>query len=176
MTVLNEKTDSTKKIIHILVTSLCNRNCRYCCNKGYDLTDIPYVTDDELKDAETLCLTGGEPFAFSNPCSIAKHYKIKYPNIKNIYVYTNAVELAEYILNGGDINFIDGVNISIKCKKDKEMFDKIIKKDVRINNLSSNLLYVFENLYSDCVENFKVVHRNWQKDFQPSPDSIFRKA
>ena len=43
---LNDRTDKTKGIIHLMVTSLCDRNCPYCCNKQYDLNDIPYVTDE----------------------------------------------------------------------------------------------------------------------------------
>ncbi len=62
MAELNPKTDATKKVIHLMVTPLCNRNCRYCCNKQYDINDISYVTDEELREAEVLCLTGGEPF------------------------------------------------------------------------------------------------------------------
>lgn len=66
----NEK----KKVIHLMVTSLCNRDCKYCCNKQYSLDKIPYATSEELKNAETLLLTGGEPFAFTNPNEIAKHF------------------------------------------------------------------------------------------------------
>jgi MoaA/NifB/PqqE/SkfB family radical SAM enzyme len=80
-----------KKIIHIMVTSLCKRNCEYCCNKQYDLNDIPYVTDEELRNAHTLLLTGGELFAFANPPEIAQYYKSRYPNIKAVYVYSNAL-------------------------------------------------------------------------------------
>ena len=54
-----------------MVTSLCNRDCKYCCNKQYDLNDIPYVTDEELREAETLCITGGEPFAFTKPGDVS---------------------------------------------------------------------------------------------------------
>ena len=55
---LNEYNEKTKGIIHLLVTSLCNRICEFCCNKQYDLNSIPYVTDEELKNCHTLCLTG----------------------------------------------------------------------------------------------------------------------
>lgn len=41
---LNDKNENTKKIIHIMVTTLCNRNCKFCCNKMYNLNDIPYVS------------------------------------------------------------------------------------------------------------------------------------
>jgi len=173
-TKLNEKTEITKKIIHIMVTSLCSRSCKHCCNKQYDLNDIPYVTDEELKEAETLCLTGGEPFAFTNPCEIATYYKHKYKNIKNIYVYTNAVELAKY-LQYNTIRDIDGISISIKTKADALVFDGI-KDRKDICQLASNRLYVFDNLYTEKTQGFNVIHREWMEDFQPANDSIFRRV
>ena len=175
MTHLNEKNEVTKKIIHIMVTSLCNRNCKHCCNKKYDLNDIPYVTDEELKEAETLCLTGGEPFDFTNPCEIARYYKRKYKNIKNIYVYTNAVELANYLMHNR-ISDIDGVSISIKTKADANAFENVIKHTGDICKLPSNRLYVFDNLYTEEIQGFTVVHREWVADFQPANDSIFRRV
>lgn len=175
MTVLNESTEQTKDIIHIMVTNFCNRNCKYCCNKMYDLNTIPYVTDEELKNCKIVCITGGEPFQFSNPCEIANHLKRKYPNIEKVYVYTNAVELATYILEGKKIYSIDGVNVSIKVPYDAIMFEKVIAKNVDICTLESNLLYIFDNLYNNMPKGFKTYHREWQEDFQPSNDSIFRK-
>ena len=82
MTILNERNANTQKIVHIMVTTFCNRNCKFCCNKQYDLNDIPYATEEELRSAEIVCLTGGEPFQFSNPCEIANQLKRKYPNIQ----------------------------------------------------------------------------------------------
>ena len=54
MAKLNEKNENTEKVIHIMVTSLCNRKCPDCCNNQYDLNDIPYVTDEELKRADKM--------------------------------------------------------------------------------------------------------------------------
>lgn len=172
---LNKKTDKTKRIIHLLVTNLCQRDCKYCCNKQYDMNEIEYVTDEELKDAEILCLTGGEPFLFANPCEIAKYYKIRYPNIKRVYVYTNSMELAYYIQNGNKIKYIDGVNVSIKSYKDAYMFDEVIANNEDILSLQSNLLYVFDNLYQNTPKGFTVIDRKWQENFMPANDSIFRR-
>ena len=174
--ILNAKTELTEKIIHIMVTTLCNRNCRYCCNKQYDLNDIQQVTEEELKNAHTICITGGEPFLYIEPNQIAKYYKTHYPNIKNIYVYTNALELADYLTqHTNTLEYIDGVNVSIKNVKDKNKFD-IIVQDNRIKSMKSNLVYVFNDLFPKITDNFTVFSRKWQKDFIPAPDSIFRRA
>lgn len=174
MASLNDKNGYTEKVIHIMVTSLCNRDCKYCCNKQYSLDDIPYVTNEELLNAETVCITGGEPFLFCNPCEIAKFIKNKYHNIRNVYVYTNALELADWLTNN-TIHHLDGVNVSIKTKADALRFNEIIS-NTSINSLRSNLVYVFDDLIDDTnIGNFAYIKRNWQKDFKAANDSIFRK-
>lgn len=174
---LNKKTEVTEKIIHIMVTSLCNRDCKFCCNKQYDLNQIEQVTDEELRRAEILFLTGGEPFLFAEPNAIAKFYKLRYPNIKAIYVYTNAVEFAQYLVRhkGDALKYIDGVNVSIKNEADKKAFAKIAL-DARVRMKNGNRLYVFEHLVPDFLGNFKLIDRVWQEDFVPAEDSIFRRV
>jgi len=166
-----------EKTIHIMVTSLCKRNCRYCCNKQYNLNDIPYVTDDELRNAHTILLTGGEPFAFTDPCEIAAYYKSRYPNIRNVYVYGNATEIVEYLYRhiGATFADIDGITVSIKNDLDKRVFGNILN-DKRIKNLRSNWLFVFNKLMPTETGDFKVIAREWQESFIPDNNSIFRKA
>lgn len=172
---LNEKNEYTEKVIHLMVTSLCKRDCPYCCNKQYDLNSIPYVTDEELSRCHTLCITGGEPFAFANPSEIAKYYKEKYKNIKNVYVYTNAYELYNYMnIHNGSIYSIDGLNISIKDKRDLVVFDHMLYTITASSKLS-NRLYVFNDLMPKNTEGVNIIKREWQKEFVPADDSIFRK-
>ncbi len=180
-TKLNEKTARTEKIIHIMVTSLCNRNCKYCCNKQYDLNTIPYVTDEELRNADTICITGGEPFLFTNPSEIAAYYKLRFKNIKNVYVYTNAFELANYLLSypEEDMSYIDGVSVSIKHERDIPAFNDLVS-DERIKEMTSNRLYLFDigkTVYlSSNFKSFVVILREWQEDFKPANNSIFRRV
>lgn len=180
--ILNKKNENTKKIIHIMVTTLCNRDCKFCCNKMYNLNDIPYVTHKELCEAETICITGGEPFLFSNPNMIAKYYKDKYDNIKRIYAYTNAKELWDY-LNVPINDYymlcnLDGVSISIKTKEDLNAFNKLcyVSTLYGMSNRVYNFLDIEPYIFDEYKDNFQIIHRTWQEDFIPANDSIFRKA
>lgn len=76
-----------KPVMHLMITDQCNRNCKYCCNKQYDVKSIPFATREEFESVDTVCLTGGEPFKYEEPCWIAGGLKSNYPNIKNIYMY-----------------------------------------------------------------------------------------
>lgn len=175
---LNEKSSKTEKVIHLLVTSLCKRDCKYCCNKQYDLNDVPYVTKEELRNCNTLCITGGEPFAFTNPDDIAFYYRQKYSNIKKVYVYTNAVELVWYLAHHYNYDVlwsIDGINVSIKTEADRKAFKSLVNHPA-LNRLTDNRLYVFDNLFPEEVGDFEVVERVWQPEFVPADDSIFRKV
>lgn len=176
--VLNAKNETTKRIVHILVTTLCARHCKYCCNRLCDKNKIDYVTNEELSECETVCITGGEPFLFSNPNAIAKYYKANFKNIKRVYVYTNADELEDYLINNGKLDYIDGLCVSIKTPEDVVAFDLTISSDDDVLALKSNICYYFENLKPGTKGNFYVGAREWQtlEEYKPNPDSIFRKA
>ena len=102
-----------------------------------------------------------------------------FPNIKKVIVYTNAIELRDYLDNGNKIDFIDGVTVSIKGKADFDAFTNI-RLNENINKLSSNRLYVFnEELVPKEFGNFYYMPREWKSvekdEWRPSPDSIFRR-
>lgn len=175
MAKLNEKTENTKRIIHLMITDKCNRKCPDCCNNQYDLSKIEIVTTEELLDAEIIFLTGGEPFAFGNPCEFAKYLKYRYPNIKKVMAYTNALELADF-LNIEDLYSLDGVTVSIKNKADKEAFENTISNNKSVIKLESNWLYTFPGFEdTKCPNTFNKKMRYWQKVFVPATDSIFRR-
>lgn len=174
---LNEYTPETARNIHLLTTSLCDRNCPYCCNKQYDLSMIPQVSDEELRRAENIFLTGGEPFAFSRPNEIADCLKCKYKNIKKVIVYTNAYELWLYLASQQSLSRIDGVTVSLKEWRDKDYFESMAFLLEAYPNCKNNWLYYFEDYLIDELDTsgFKVFAREWQPDFVPAPDSIFRR-
>lgn len=160
---------------HIMVTSLCDRDCKYCCNKQYDLNSIPYITEDELSRMKHIYLTGGEPFTYSNPNAIARKLKLRYQNIERVIVYSNAYELSEYLAHGGMTHFIDGVTISIKSEIDRSSFDNCTAYR-RLMILPKNRLYVFPGFEDvECPDSIEKIQRVWQEEFVPAPNCIFRK-
>ena len=97
--------------------------------------------------------------------------------IKNIYVYTNAYELALYLERKGRLFAIDGVTISIKKSYDYEVFEEILQYNPEVLKLKSNWLYTFPG-FNDIKypkEHFTKRDREWQEDFVPDPNSIFRR-
>jgi MoaA/NifB/PqqE/SkfB family radical SAM enzyme len=176
---LNDRNEKTKGVIHLMVTSLCNRHCKYCCNRFYSLDDVPQVTDEELKEAHTVCITGGEPVVYSNPVAIAEWLKEHYSNIKRVILYANAEELYEYFEDGHSIrDEIDGLSVSVKTIDDKFAFEDIVEKYwYKLPTSKNNRCYVFnKKLMPDIVRGyFTVTEREWQKEFVPADDSIFRR-
>lgn len=166
------------KALHLMVTSLCGRNCKFCCNKQYDLNDIPYVTDKELDEVERVYLTGGEPFMFTIPNEIARKLKIDHPNIKRVVVYTNAFELESELLVRGihTLSKIDGLSISIKNDIDRMSFKYYLSKHPAVLSLPYNRLYVFPGVEDiECPPQFEKINREWQEHFVPAENSIFRR-
>ena len=162
--------------LHLVVTSLCDRRCKYCCNNQYDVRNIPYVTDDDFEQCNMLCITGGEPFVYSNPCNLAKRYRKQFPNLKSVLVYTNAKELNDYLNGGGTIHDIDGLNISCKTKSDVKIFENSLSHHPQVIKLNMNRVYDFTGLLNDCPDGFGLIDREWQKVFQPAENCIFRRG
>lgn len=178
------ETDDNKKIIHLYVISRCTNSCPLCCNNEYDIEKIPVVTVDELKNAETVCLTGGEPFLYEGICDFAQSIKKQYPNITNIYVYTSGLSLGRWF-TWRDLHHIDGINISPKGKHDMDALCRIFKYNYltdQIYKLKSSRFYQFPDIKDEWVEalnidknsTLKIIKREWQEHFEPV-SGIFRR-
>ena len=175
--------------IHLMITPLCDRTCKYCCNNSYTLNDIPIITDEELRICKNLFLTGGEPLMFCNVPSIARYYKKHYPNIEKIYCYTNALPLHNFLHNVENlkhIDIIDGWNISIKNHNDLVAFFQIVYSHRQLIDNKNSRLYIMYDYKGDycndsfekclvTIKNLNIINRKWQENFKPANDSIFRK-
>ena len=162
------------KTLHLTVTNLCDRACPHCCNKQYDIPNLQYVSDEDFRECDLLCLTGGEPFVYANPCNLARYYKNKYPHLRAVIVYTNAYELQQYILGGGIIHDIDGVSVSIKDSRDEAAFE-FLRKYPFVAKLPMNRVYSFLHTPIDD-KNYEYIDRVRQENFVPAENCLFRRG
>lgn len=182
---IGTKKQKTEKSMHLMVTKKCNRKCPYCCNNSYKIKDIPIASAEEFSRAENIFLTGGEPFIYSEstfaPDFITKGLKANFSNLKKVYVYTNMAEFFDAAEKDvWKLENIDGINFSIKNKKDYEIYVKnqaYLEKKLQEFNTTENRIYCFPGFedikYSEKL--FTKFNRVWQTDFQAVADSFFRR-
>ena len=141
-----------RNIIHLYVINECGKKCPMCCNNLYDIDAIPVVTVAELKSANTVCLTGGDPFLYSELYKFIDRLRGQYPNIKNLYAYASGHALYNYLnLNWFEIGKLDGVSIAPKDVSDW----------VSLKNIDLSM--------------FTILGRKWDKEFHTPENEIFRR-
>lgn len=174
------------KIIHLYVIDKCDHDCPLCCNKQYDMEKVPVVTVEELKEAETICITGGEPFLYDRLMFFVRDLKEQYPNIQNVYVYTSGAAFEEWT-HFRNIKYFDGINFGPKSSRDILAMKEMIRRDSLgiynfLGRLKSNRIYVFDTLPQDeqdyffslNLPNTEIIPRSWQEEFEPN-GGIFRR-
>ncbi|UKK52119.1 hypothetical protein L6472_05945 [Prevotella sp. E13-17] len=180
----------SEQIYHILITEKCNYQCPLCCNNFYDIGNLPTVTTDMLREAHTVCITGGEPLihGIGAITGLCQGLREQYPNIQKLYLYTSGLQLCNF--SGSEIGylyrFIDGINVSPKSRNGYHSFARFIKAPIwklmpkRFAN-KTNRLYVFEEqlkLWEEVKKEYdihldgtwQVIGRYWDTTFN-TPDN-----
>jgi organic radical activating enzyme len=107
------------KKLRLLMTAQCNRDCEGCCNKDWDLEELP-IWDSDV-EYDIVLITGGEPMLFPrNVSRIANHIKTKTPKTK-VYLYT---ALANRHLPLLVAEVLDGVTLTLHEQKDVLRFNE----------------------------------------------------
>ena len=176
-----------EKIIHLYIINECGKKCPMCCNKFYDIDAMPVATVSELKSADTVCLTGGDPFLYDGLSDFVKTFREQYPNIKKMYAYTSGHALFRYIGNHW-LNLIglDGVSIAPKDVGDWLDLRKILSDNIYKNiiaPMTSNRLMVFDSQKANFdkfmaeidLSMFTVLGRKWDSKFITPDNEIFRR-
>lgn len=169
----------TEQIYHILVTRTCDHKCPVCCNKFYDLDKLPAVTPDNLREAHTVCLTGGEPLllGYEQLYNLARRIRTQYPNIKKLYVYTSGQRLKKIQeFTWCDLcRYIDGLSVSPKSLSEWVAFAEFssnkIFSEISTSIKMSNRLYVFD----EQLTNWELVKNSYHINLDSSWDVIGRK-
>ena len=178
--------------LHLLVTAKCNNNCPLCCNREYNLLEIPVVQVEELAKAGTLCITGGEPLIFTDQVKhLLRNYKymVGSSNPKKVYIYTTGrnmtLDVLEDLILYWDNPLVSGFSIGPKSYQDWKQIEWLVEEHHDTMSKLNNRLYLFpewEQTFKDInkenpdiSEIFEVIPRKWQKSFKPAKNSIFRR-
>jgi len=122
----------------LIVTNVCNRKCPGCCNVGWKGPQPKLMTFNDLKDYDTIIITGGEPLLYPEKV-------IDFMNqftIQDFILYTASM-CDERLLT--DIFFhpnLSGITFTIHDQKgldEFERFNKILKNAIHDCGLSFSL-------------------------------------
>lgn len=124
--------------LRLLLTEECNRSCKGCCNKGWDLSSIPVCISYE--GFEEILITGGEPL-IKPGLLFATIINIRMVTDTPIYIYTAYREDPARLWRF--LSLVDGITLTLHTKKDvaafKELNDMVIRylpagsKSLRLN-------------------------------------------
>lgn len=102
--------------LRLLVTQKCNRACEGCCNKDWDLDNLPKATIGELAQYDEIIFTGGEPMLKpDNLINIATWVRGVNPKT-TLYLYTAKVD--DWIATLGVLRVLDGVCVTLHEQAD----------------------------------------------------------
>lgn len=78
---------------HIILTSECQNNCKFCATGDLDHTLSPNNVIDflDISDGDTVLLTGGEPTIHKDFINVARHIK---ESGGNVDILTNSIKFA----------------------------------------------------------------------------------
>lgn len=128
--------------LRLLLWEDCNRSCEGCCNKNWNLSELPVCVD--YNDYDLIMLTGGEPML--NPSALLLTIKkIRQQTAAPIYVYTADVDDLDAAFTV--LEAVDGITLTLHDQSDVENFQTfdhcIVMKQISGKSLRLN---VFKNI------------------------------
>ena len=106
--------------LRLLLTKVCNRRCRGCCNKDWNLDALPVCTN--YSAFNEFLLTGGEPLLY--PQLVKKVVAdIRRQSSFPIYMYTAMSSNRNLFFD--ILNVLDGITLTLHGRKDLEPFKRI---------------------------------------------------
>lgn len=178
-----------KPVLHLMVNNKCSNDCPLCCNKQYDIKDVPVVTEQDLLSIDEICFTGGQPLRNIDAFYSLYNGVRDYPNIKRIFIYANGSEFLGFCAGDFyrlhrallDKDIQTGLTLSPKSEDDWDGM-RIIRWYLIDNWPSaSNFLYCFNDKDIEKAQeimgftNVIIRKREWQSDFKPAPNTFFRR-
>jgi pyruvate formate-lyase activating enzyme-like uncharacterized protein len=110
--------------LRLLITEDCNRNCEGCCNKDWDLENLPIATN--LNGYEEVLITGGEPMLY--PDRVVGIARLITDPDTDIFMYTSKIDVPEDVMYV--LRYIDGITVTLHEPEDAKLIvplDRMIK-------------------------------------------------
>lgn len=103
--------------LRVLLFKECNRRCKGCCNKDWELDALPKC--ESFEGYKSIMLTGGEPML--NP-EMIKSVAAEIRAVTNapIYVYTAKCDDSAALIDV--LKHVDGITLTLHTRKDAPIF------------------------------------------------------
>lgn len=112
------------KKLRLLLFKDCNRNCLGCCNKDWDLDNLPIATS--FSGFNEILLTGGEPM-LKPDVIVGTIVRIKKENPKaKIFMYTQKLDYTNTLIHILD-HYLDGITITLHSRSDIKPFEYFVE-------------------------------------------------
>jgi hypothetical protein len=166
-----------KKKLLLLVGEKCNRNCRLCANKQFNLEELHVETN--FAQYSEIILTGGEPML--NPEYLLKvcMYLRDHTGVKTkIYLHTAKVDdIYSFVCL---LDLIDGITISLYNEKDVvdlKLLDTSLDFNAMCFQEKSLQLYVFNGVtdYLPLKMHWNIIKREWLTDCPVPDNEVFKR-
>ena len=158
------------KKLRLLLFEECNRNCEGCCNKDWNLKELPIINyNNHLKfnEFQQILLTGGEPLIKPEFTENAIREIRKRCNV-SLYIYTaktDDIYLIKYLLKK-----LNGITVTLHDTSDTQHFLKLCKNlfndDIRDKSLRVNIFKEVTNIKEEQIPFYWQVKSNieWIKN------------
>jgi hypothetical protein len=160
--------------LRLLLTEKCNRRCRGCCNKDYDLAALPVCEDFAVY--EEIMLTGGEPMLFPADLSWMIS-KIQNQTKAPIFLYTANCTSPNALMT--ILDRIDGITLTLHRPHDVEPFRRFNDLLQALKAPKSLRLNVFKGVSLKGLDTSKwTVRKNitWRINCPIPQDEVFMRA
>jgi organic radical activating enzyme len=146
-----------KKTLRLIYTPICNRSCPGCCNKDFDLPNLP--RPDHF-NYEEIFITGGEPLLFLDEV-IGFIKALRLITKAKIYIYTAFIAMDNPTILLKAIKVSDGITLTIHEKRDWIHF-------LQFENVTKNRIDLFDgkslrlNIFKEVEANVSLISDKWK--------------
>ena len=165
------------KILRLLITPKCNRNCEGCCNKDFDLKTLPIET--QFTNYKNIMLTGGEPML--DPYLIVRTIKAirNQNNEANIILYTAKIDDLWPLVNL--FKMLNGLTVTLHSQNDVGPFKALTKAIIHSQKKEPKISFrvnIFKGInIREGIANFWKVKDNieWIKNCPLPKNEVFKR-